>query len=99
MRHITAVRYVVPTLLVLILGTLPAFSQTSQSEMRGTVHDESGGALPGVTVTATHVDTGAVRTAVTSEKGVSISYSRAFTRTLLSASATIRSRVAYVTFS
>jgi len=70
MRHITTVRYVVPTLLVLILGTLPAFSQTSQAEMRGTVHDESGGALPGVTVTATHVDTGAVRIAVTSERGV-----------------------------
>ena len=45
-------------------------AQTSQSEIRGTVVDQSGAALPGVTVTATHVDTGAARTTVTSETGV-----------------------------
>jgi outer membrane receptor protein involved in Fe transport len=44
--------------------------QTSQAEIRGTVLDQAGGALPGVAVTATHVDTGATRTTVTSETGV-----------------------------
>ena len=53
-----------------LLTTSTAFAQTSQAEIRGTVVDQSGGALPGVTVTATHVDTGAVRTTVTSETGV-----------------------------
>ena len=52
------------------IGNVPAAAQTSQSEIRGTVVDQSGGGLPGVTVTATHVDTGTVRTAVTSETGV-----------------------------
>jgi hypothetical protein len=52
------------------LATPPAFAQTSQAEIRGTVVDQSGAALPGVTVTATHVDTGALRTTVTSETGV-----------------------------
>ena len=39
--------------LVAHLGTPPAFAQTSQAEIRGTVVDQSGAALPGVTVTAT----------------------------------------------
>jgi hypothetical protein len=46
-----------------------AFAQI-QAEIRGTVVDESGGILPGVTVTATHLDTGASRTTVTSTTGV-----------------------------
>jgi hypothetical protein len=57
-------------LVVAVVGVLPAVAQTSQSEIRGTVVDESGGGLPGVTVTATHVDTGAIRTVITSETGV-----------------------------
>jgi hypothetical protein len=58
------------TAIVVTLGTSSAFAQTSQAEIRGTVVDQSGSALPGVTVTATHVDTGAVRTTITSETGV-----------------------------
>ncbi len=59
------------TLLVIAaVGSIPAAAQTSQSELRGTVVDESGGGLPGVTVAATHVDTGTVRTTVTSETGL-----------------------------
>src|SRR5688572_31836350 len=53
-----------------VVGILPAAAQTSQAEIRGTVVDQSGGGLPGVTVTATHIDTGALRTTVTSETGV-----------------------------
>ena len=56
-------------LLVLSLLASPAFPQVAQSELRGTVVDESGGALPGVTVTATQVETGTSRTTVTTETG------------------------------
>src|ERR1700736_4319057 len=38
-------------------------------ELNGRVTDESGAVLPGVTVTATQTDTGAVRTAVTDADG------------------------------
>ena len=65
-RHIVAAL----TILVAVIGSRTVAAQTSQSDIRGTVVDPSGGGLPGVTVTATHVDTGAVRTTVTSETGV-----------------------------
>src|SRR5258708_3893360 len=46
-----------------------AHAQVGQAELRGAVVDESGGALPGVTVTATHIDTGTARTTVTTATG------------------------------
>src|SRR5262245_53050507 len=46
------------------------FAQAGLAEIRGTAVDDSGAALPAVTVTATHMDTGASRTAVTSTTGV-----------------------------
>jgi hypothetical protein len=57
-----------------ILGVLcclaaPARAQVGQAELRGTVVDESGGVLPGATLTATHIDTGTVRTTVTTSSG------------------------------
>jgi len=67
MRH----RLLVPlsAFLFISLCTLPARAQVGQAELRGIVVDESGGALPGVTITATQVDTGAVRTTVTTATG------------------------------
>ena len=59
-----------PVLVLTIFTAAPTAAQTSQAEIRGTVVDQSGAALPGVTVTATHVDTGAARTTVTSTTGV-----------------------------
>jgi Carboxypeptidase regulatory-like domain/TonB dependent receptor len=56
-------------LLFVALLAIPARAQVAQAELRGTVADENGGVLPGVTVTATHVDTGMVRTTVTSATG------------------------------
>src|SRR5262245_7588464 len=53
----------------LIILSAPARAQVAQAELRGLVADENGGVLPGATVTATHVDTGTVRTTVTSELG------------------------------
>jgi hypothetical protein len=47
----------------------PLAAQTTFAELRGTVVDEQGAAVPGATVTATHVETGQVRTTVTSETG------------------------------
>src|SRR6185503_12012041 len=46
-----------------------AHAQVGQAELRGSVLDESGAALPGATITATHVDTGTIRTTVSSATG------------------------------
>lgn len=73
MRFRDSLAPVFVALSILVVATLvarPATAQTSQAELRGTVVDQSGAALPGVTITATQVDTGAMRTAVTSATGV-----------------------------
>src|SRR5438034_3095631 len=51
------------------LTTLPARAQVAQAELRGTVLDESGAALPGATIVATHVETATARTTTTSATG------------------------------
>jgi len=57
--------------LLCVVGALssPASAQVGMAELRGTILDESGGALPGATVTAVHVETGTTRTVVTSQTG------------------------------
>jgi outer membrane receptor protein involved in Fe transport len=47
----------------------PALAQQTHFDLAGTVTDNSGGVLPGVTVTLQNLDTGLVRTAVTNELG------------------------------
>lgn len=47
-----------------------AQSQAINGTIEGTVTDSSGAVLPGVTVTVTNTDTGAVRSVVTNDKGV-----------------------------
>ncbi len=54
--------------LVMLLASAPAWAQAT-AQMSGTISDESGGVLPGVTVEATHTDTGLVRVAVTDGTG------------------------------
>ena len=54
---------------VCLLLPLPLFAQSSTGSISGTVTDESGGALPGVTVVATNIATGTSRTAVTNSAG------------------------------
>lgn len=57
------------TIATLVLS-LPVWAQeATKGEIRGTVKDEIGGVLPGVTVTATHTQTGETRTTVTTESG------------------------------
>jgi hypothetical protein len=61
--------------MVLVLGLLPGVAAmalgqaVSTASIAGSVRDESGAVLPGVTVTATQTATGLVRTAVTDETG------------------------------
>ena len=58
---------------ILALATgLPAAAQSTaiNGTIEGTVTDEQGGVLPGVTVTVTNLDTGDVRAVVTNESGL-----------------------------
>jgi hypothetical protein len=55
-----------------LLGTIASgvsLAQTTTGTLRGTVKDEGGGALPGVTVTAVNDDSGETRVAVTGPDG------------------------------
>jgi hypothetical protein len=56
------------TVLSFVLLTGAAWAQATGG-ISGTVRDQSGGVLPGVTVTATHTGTGATRTTVSNESG------------------------------
>lgn len=56
-------------LLACLLATTVAIAQTSGGSMSGRVVDASGGALPGVTVTATNAKTGFNRSTVTGSDG------------------------------
>ena len=70
MRFISvAARTVVCALGCLVLISAAAAAQTVSGEIRGTVRDSSGGVLPGVTVTATHIQTGLKRSDTTRDTG------------------------------
>ncbi|HSR51274.1 MAG TPA: TonB-dependent receptor [Acidobacteriota bacterium] len=56
------------TAVLLFCGGMLA--QTSTGSITGTVKDDTGGVIPGATVTATRPDTGETRTAVTGDSGV-----------------------------
>ncbi len=59
--------------MVMVLAALcraaPSYAQATLAELRGSVTDESGAVLPGVTVTAVQTETGTSRTAVSGERG------------------------------
>jgi hypothetical protein len=58
------------TLFALILGVAPAaFAQFDTATVVGTVRDDSGGVIPGATVTLTNLDTGITAVRVTDENG------------------------------
>ena len=54
---------------VLLLAGTPAFAQFERSRVSGTVTDQQGGVMPGVTVTATNVATNQAEVAVTDGAG------------------------------
>ncbi|MBI2833670.1 MAG: TonB-dependent receptor, partial [Acidobacteria bacterium] len=53
----------------LLAAAVPLAAQIAEAELQGVVVDESGGVLPGVTLTLTHVETGTSRSVVTSDNG------------------------------
>ncbi|MFN2240045.1 MAG: carboxypeptidase regulatory-like domain-containing protein, partial [Thermoanaerobaculia bacterium] len=55
--------------LILVTGTVFAQTGSTTGEINGSVVDSSGAALPGVTITATNIQTGLVRTAYTETSG------------------------------
>src|SRR5918994_3508439 len=56
-------------LVLVTVSAPPASAQGTTSPISGTVSDPSGGALPGATVSARSLETGAVRTVVSDEHG------------------------------
>jgi hypothetical protein len=71
MKHVsrkrTWVAVVLAAAMMIVAASRPASAQ--EASIAGTVTDESGGVLPGVTVTATHIASGNVFTTVTDERG------------------------------
>ena len=65
-----SVRRTLLSLTFCVLFAFTALAQSSNGSISGSVSDDSGGALPGVTVTATNVETGVTRTTVTNEAGL-----------------------------
>ena len=69
MRHVTLGRILRVCLTLCVFAT-PAWAQAvNTAQINGTVRDQSGAALPGVTITVTQSDTGLVRSAVSDETG------------------------------
>ncbi|MBI2150378.1 MAG: TonB-dependent receptor [Acidobacteria bacterium] len=60
---------VLVSLVVCLVLSIPAFSQTSNATLGGTVSDASGALIPGVTVTAANTQTGIVTSLITNEAG------------------------------
>src|SRR6266571_8403083 len=54
---------------LIALGSCLVFAQGSTGAISGVVRDASGAVIPGVTVTAKHIESGLTRTAVSSETG------------------------------
>ena len=52
-----------------LLPVMPAFGQGGVAEVNGSVTDQTGSVLPGVTITLTEETTGLQRTVVTNESG------------------------------
>src|SRR5690606_36556767 len=57
-------------LCVALVAARPAPAQEYRGTVAGQVTDEQGGALPGVAVTATHIETGTASTSVTDSSGL-----------------------------
>jgi len=63
------VRVVFICALALVMGAAVGYAQTFRGGISGRITDQSGGVLPGVTVTATNNGTGVSRATVTSSTG------------------------------
>ncbi|MBN1566716.1 MAG: TonB-dependent receptor [Acidobacteria bacterium] len=62
--------FLTAALLCSLLLAAPAFGQSSNASLGGTISDTSGAVIPGVAVTATNTATGVVNTAVSNSVGI-----------------------------
>src|SRR5437016_4757021 len=70
MNGIRLIGVVLRCVFILLLSVTTARAQAvSMAQINGTVKDQGGLALPGVTITVTQTDTGLIRTAVTDDTG------------------------------
>src|SRR6516225_2617334 len=65
-------RKLVLTVLLVVAFAIAAEAQETTATITGTATDQTGAVLPGVTVTARNIDTGASRTVTTNAEGVYI---------------------------
>src|SRR5687767_15018031 len=70
--HALLSRVCLLTLVLSAFGAVPVFAQVDTGTIRGTVKDESGGVLPGATVTITHEGQGFTLSGVTQPDGTYI---------------------------
>jgi hypothetical protein len=63
-------RSVALTLLLFIVISIQAFSQSSNANLSGTIQDSTGGVMAGVKVTATNTATGVENTAISNNSGI-----------------------------
>ena len=68
MKSIRLVRSLALTILAIVIASASAWAQATAT-VSGTVRDQSGAVLPGVTITVTQQETGATRTTVSNETG------------------------------
>jgi hypothetical protein len=69
MKHAKHTRFIYVFALLLALTPMSVFAQSANGSISGLVTDDSGGALPGVTVSATNIATGAERNNVSNAQG------------------------------
>ena len=69
MWKLTAHALAAGTIVVAFAGAAAAAGQVGMATARGTVTDEQGGVLPGVTVTVRHPETNTARTITTNDQG------------------------------
>jgi Carboxypeptidase regulatory-like domain len=65
----TTATLVLLTTIALVTTAAPAFAQIDRGQIAGFVKDQTGGVIPGATVTATDVQTRLTRTVVTDQAG------------------------------
>jgi len=58
-----------PTFLLSVMCVAAAFAQATQGKIVGTIRDESGAVMPGITIRVADLGTGQIRTATTDETG------------------------------
>src|SRR5258707_9675589 len=69
MSHTKHMRFLLAIALLIAIVPFPAFAQSSNGSISGTVTDDSGAVLPGVTITALNTATGLSRTTVSNPVG------------------------------